>query len=187
MNKIEATALLSIIKTAYPNFYKGAEEIDNAINLWSMMFADDSAKVVTEAVKALMCVLKFPPTIADVKTKIYDITHPEQMTEMEAWVIVKKAVENYSIYETYENNMKMFNSLPETIKNTIGNISQLRVWGQMDYESFNTVVQSNFMRSFKMKQQQEIEREMLPESTKNLIQQLSEGFSMGRLTDGRNK
>jgi hypothetical protein len=178
MNKIEATALLSIIKTAYPNFYKGANEIDDAINLWSMMFTNEPAKIVTEAVKALICVLKFPPTIADVKTKIYDITHPERMTEMEAWAIVKKAVESYSIYESYENNMKMFNNLPETIKNTIGNISQLRVWGQMEYESFNTVVQSNFMRSFKMKQQQEIERAMLPESTRELITGLSEKLSI---------
>jgi hypothetical protein len=184
MNKIEATSLLSIIKTAYPNFYKGADEIDNAINLWSMMFAEEPAKIVTEAVKALICVLKFPPTIADVKTKIYDITHPERMTEMEAWAIVNKAVEKYSIYETYENNMKMFDNLPEIVRSTIGNMSQLRAWGQMDRDSYNTVAQSNFMRSFKVKQQQEIEREMLPESTKNMIQQLSEGFTTRRLTDG---
>jgi len=51
MNKSETTAILAIIKTAYPNFYKNTSDIDNAVNLWTMMFANDSAKIVTEAIK----------------------------------------------------------------------------------------------------------------------------------------
>jgi hypothetical protein len=180
MNKIETTSLMVILKTAYPNFYKNTDEIEDAINLWSMMFETDPAKIVIEAVKSLICTLKYPPTIADVKTKIYEISHPNKLTEMEAWNIVKKAVDNYSIYD-YEKSRQVFDSLPDIVKRLLGGMSQLREYGQMDSETFNTVAQSNFMRSFKSLQAQEIERDMLPESTKKLILSLSERMA---LTDG---
>jgi hypothetical protein len=180
MNKIEVTALLSIIKTAYPNFYKGAGEINNAIDLWSMMFVDDSAKIVTEAVKALMCTLKFPPTIADVKEKIALITQPERMTEMEAWNMVKNAISYYHAKEGFDGLLPLLQRL-------VGSPNQLMEWAVMDIDDLETVVKSNFMRSYTVRARQEAERAMLPESTRDLIQQLAEGFSMGRLTDGRNK
>jgi len=67
----EALAVLAILKTAYPTFYKNysKEDINSAVDLWATMFADDPAHIVTEAVKSLICTLKYPPTIADVKEK----------------------------------------------------------------------------------------------------------------------
>jgi hypothetical protein len=175
MNKTEATAILAIIKTAYPNFYKGTNEIDDAINLWAMMFENDHPQIVTEAVKTLMCTLKFPPTIADVKEKIALITQPQRMTEMEAWNIVRGAI-------SYYNAVDNFASLPPTIQRLVGSPNQLREWAVMEAETVDSVIQSNFMRSFKARQQQEKELAMLPESTKQLIAGLSEKLS---ITDGR--
>lgn len=184
MNKAETAAILAIIKTAYPNFYKNADEIDSAINLWATMFANDSAKVVTEAVKALMCTLKFPPTIADVKEKIVLITQPAQLSEMEAWQLVKRAVQGYSVYDP-ENNKRIFNELPPAVQHVIGSPSQLREWGQMDVETMNSVVQSNFMRSYRAVAAQEKEREMLPESTRELISGLAKKMSLANGSDSK--
>lgn len=169
----ETIALLSIMRTAYPQFYKGmnSEDEDDIINLWATMFADDNAKIVTEAVKALICTMKFPPTIADVKAKIQEITQPERMTEMEAWAMVRKAIDYYNATEN-------FAKLPPILQKLVGSPNQLREWAVMDKEVVQSVVQSNFMRSFTVRQKQEEARAMLPDSTKALIDGLSKKFSL---------
>lgn len=176
MNREETKAILAILKAGYPNFYKDMtkEDATNTINLWAIMFADDPAQVVTEAVKSLMCTLKFPPTIADVKEKIAMITQPPAMTEMEAWQTVKSAINYYNAAETFER-------LPPILKRIVGSPNQLREWAIMEAEKLDTVVQSNFMRSYKALAAQEKERAMLPESTKKLIQGIAERMA---LTDG---
>lgn len=177
MDKVEAATILSILKIGYPNFYKDlkSEEIDNAIDLWSTMFANDSALVVTEAVKALMCTLKFPPTIADVKEKIALITQPEVMTEMEAWARVKGAMSYYHAKECFDN-------LDPILQRLVGSPNQLREWAVMDTETINSVVQSNFMRSYKARVASEREYIALPESAKELIDLLAAAKSIPEYT-----
>lgn len=176
MTREEVKVILGILKTAYPAFYKDLkrEEALRVIDLWASVFSGDSAKVVTEAVKALICTLKYPPTIADVKEKIRDIMQPDKMTEMEAWGLVKSAI---SYYNAQEN----FNRLPPMIQKIVGSPNQLREWAMMESEIVNSVVQSNFMRSFAAKQKQFETYHALPESTKAMIAGLSEKFE---LTDG---
>jgi hypothetical protein len=138
------------------------------------MFADDPAQVVAEAVKSLMCTLKYPPTIADVKEKIAMITQPPAMTEMEAWQMVKSAISYYNATET-------FSRLPPILQKIVGSPNTLREWAQMEAETVDSVIQSNFMRSYKVRAAQEKERAMLPESTRQMIAGL---VGKGMLTDG---
>jgi hypothetical protein len=173
MTREETKAILAILKAGYPNFYKDMtkEDATNTINLWTTMFADDPAQVVAEAVKSLMCTLKFPPTIADVKEKIALITQPQQLTEMEAWRTVKSAISYYNATET-------FLRLPKLLQSIVGSPNTLREWAQMEAETVDSVIQSNFMRSYKVKAAQEKERAMLPESTKQMIQMLGQRLSI---------
>jgi hypothetical protein len=175
MTREETKTILTVLKAGYPNFYKElkAADAEQIINLWSTMFECDSVKVVVEAVKALMSTLKFPPTIADVKEKIALITQPPQMTEIEAWNEVRGAI-------SYYNAKEGFDGLPSVLQRLVGSPNQLRQWAQMESDVVDTVIQSNFMRSYKARVQQEKEYTALPESTKGLIQMLSEGFSMDR-------
>jgi hypothetical protein len=176
MTRQEALAIMAMLKTAYPSFYKdfSKEELNAAVNLWATMFADDPAYIVTEAVKSLMCTLKYPPTIADVKEKIAMITQPPAMTEMEAWQMVKSAISYYNATET-------FSRLPPILQKIVGSPNTLREWAQMEAETVDSVIQSNFMRSYKVRAAQEKERAMLPESTKQMIAGLA---GKGMLADG---
>ena len=176
MNREETKEILKVLRVGYPNFYKGLTkpEADEIIDLWSTMFASEPVKIVIEAVKSLMCTLKFPPTIADVKEKISLITQPTQMSEMEAWQMVKSAINYYNAAQTFER-------LPPILRRIIGSPNQLREWAIMEAETVNSVVQSNFMRSYKAVVAQEKERTMLPESTKQMIAGLAERMA---LTDG---
>ena len=177
MTRQEALAVMAMLKTAYPNFYKdlSKEDISAAVNLWATMFSEESIQVVTEAIKALMCTLKYPPTIADVKEKIAMITQPLMMTEMEAWSRVRGAISYYHANEAFAN-------LPPMLQKIVGSPNQLREWALMDVETVNSVIQSNFMRSYKAKVAQEKEYAMLPSSTKQLIAGLAQKYS---LTEGK--
>ncbi len=173
MTRQEALAVLAMLKTAYPSFYKdySKEELNAAVNLWATMFSEEPIQVVTEATKALMCTLKYPPTIADVKEKIAMIKQPLMMTEMEAWQRVKAAI---SYYNASEN----FAELPPILQKVVGSPNTLREWALMDGEVVNSVIQSNFMRSYKAKVAQQKEYAMIPSSTKQLIAGLSQRLSL---------
>ena len=180
MTRQEALAIMITLKTAYPTFYKNysKDEINAAVDLWATMFADDPAYIVTEAVKSLMCTLKYPPTIADVKEKIAMITQPPIMTEMEAWDMVRRAISYYHANEAFRN-------LPPILQKIVGSPNQLREWALMNVETVNSVIQSNFMRSYKAKVAQEKEYAMLPESTRQLIQSIAVKMDMKAITGGK--
>jgi hypothetical protein len=171
MTREETKAIMAILKAGYPNFYKGMtkEDATNAINLWATMFEKEPAQIVTEAVRALMCTLKYPPTIADVKEKIELLTQPEQMTEMEAWNLVRKAM-NTSDF------VKSFQELPPIIRRIVGSVSQLKEWAYTEGDI--SVISSNFMRSYRARAAHERELARLPQSAKAMITELAEGMKM---------
>lgn len=169
MTTQEMAAILKIIKVSFPHSFKNLTEKDaiETLEVWTMMFEEDNAKIVTEAVKAMITTLKFPPTIADIKEKIDLIApkHTATLTEMEAWGLVYKAICN-SGYDS-ENR---FNQLPQMIQKLVGTPKQLREWGLT--ENLNvSVVQSNFMRSYKVMAEREEMIRRLPVSCLTLIRQ----------------
>lgn len=173
MNLPQTKIVLGVLYAAFPAFYKDIkpEAINSIANLWREMFADDDYELVMKAVHALITtkIDNFPPTIGAVKEQIVKIKRPQQMSEMEAWSLVNKACRNGSYAATEE-----FNKLPETVQRAIGSADQLRVWAQMDEETVNSVVASNFMRAYKTKQAQKKEMDMLPNEVKNYMGAVAE-------------
>lgn len=166
MTREETKQIMAVLQAGYPRFYKDISKLEATavINLWATMFSQEPAKVVIEAVKALMCTLKYPPTIADVKEKIQELTQPEQLTEMEAWNMVKKAMNT-------NNYAESFNLLPLVIQRVVGSANQLKEWAFT--EGSMSVISSNFMRSYKVMAAREREYAKLPESSKQLMKQLT--------------
>lgn len=176
MTREETKAIMSILQSAYPRFYinQTKEDMAAALNLWSTMF-DEPAKLVTEAVKALLTTLVFPPTIADVKSKILLLTRPPDMTESEAWARVKKAISYYSAQENFDN-------LPPTLQKLVGSPNQLKEWATADLKTLDSVEGSNFKRSYTMRVKQEREYQVLPSSNKQIISGLCKAM-LGSSTD----
>ena len=183
MNLIETAKLMAVLETAYPMFYakKTQQEREDAIKLWAEMFADEPGELVAMAVKALIKsrVSTFPPGIGEITEKIQQITQPDQMTEMEAWSLVAKAVSN-SAYNSGEE----FKKLPPVLQRLVGAPSQLREWAVMDGEVFNSVVASNFQRSYKVRAKNEQDYLALPSSVKAFMASLAEGMKMPELPSG---
>lgn len=75
MNREDAIKILSILKAAYPNSYKGMtkEEAHGTINVWVMQFSDLPLGIVSIAVNKLISTNIFPPSISEVKKKIQSL------------------------------------------------------------------------------------------------------------------
>lgn len=181
MNQLETMKIMAVIETAYPRFYaqKTAEERENAVRLWAQVFAEDPYNVVSMAVMALIKTSPYPPQPSDVNAKIQQITQPEQMTELEAWGLVAKAVSN-SAYNSGEE----FKKLPPVVQRLVGAPSQLKEWALMDAETFNSVVASNFQRSYKVRAKNERDYLALPSSVKTFMAGLADGMKMPELPSG---
>lgn len=169
MTRKETAQVLGILKTAYPNFYKTFTKEDSkyAIDLWTMMFEDENVLTVINAVKAYIATDEkgFPPVIGQIKNKINSLFGSSSLTEIEAWSKVKNAVRN-SLYNAKEEYYK----LPENIQRLIGSPSTLREWAMLDISELDTVIQSNFMRSYKVRQEHEKEYLALPKSVREFTQ-----------------
>lgn len=181
MNQLETMKIMAVIETAYPRFYaqKTAEERENAVRLWAQVFAEDPYNVVSMAVMALIKTSPYPPQPSDVNAKIQQITQPEQMTELEAWGLVAKAVSN-SAYNSGEE----FKKLPPVVQRLVGAPSQLKEWALMDAETFNSVVASNFQRSYKVRAKNERDYLALPANVKSYMASIASGMKMPELPSG---
>jgi len=97
---------------------------------------------------------------------------------MEAWDMVRRAISYYHANEAFRN-------LPPILQKIVGSPNQLREWALMDVETVNSVIQSNFMRSYRAMAAREREYAMLPESTRQLIQSIAVKMDMKALTGGK--
>jgi len=71
------------------------------------------------------------------------------------------------------------------LQKIVGSPNTLREWALMDVETVNSVIQSNFMRSYRAKMTKMKEYAMLPESTKQLIQSLAAKMDMKAIMGGK--
>lgn len=165
MNMQDTLAVLSVIKTEYPNEFRrmGREEAERKATLWQNMFADDDPKLVGAAVKSYIVSDEsgFAPKIGQIKAKMRELTEPETDTEMEAWNLVRKALRN-STYHAEEEFLK----LPGVLQRIVGAPEQLKVWAKMPDETVQSVIASNFQRSFRWKITEARRYEALPPDVK---------------------
>ena len=134
MNRAETLAIMSVMKAAYPAFYRemSARDAEAAVSLWCEMFADDPAHIVAMAVKSHIASDRkgYPPNIGSIKEAIRKLTRPDEMSDMEAWGYVSRALRN-GIYGYAEE----FKKLPPVIRRIVGTPMQLREWAMMDSDT----------------------------------------------------
>lgn len=175
MTKQEVTQMLTILKTAYPRFYVDMtkEEAYSTIDLWTTMFANDDALLVVTTVKEMINSFKYPPTVADIKEKMYSITDIEKKQPMEYWKELDKIVQN-GIYGAVEG----FNNASEPVKRFLCNPAQIKELAQMDKNTFNTVTKGQFLKQIENILAEEKENKMMLPETKTLIQNIAKSLSI---------
>lgn len=182
MTREETIKVLAVLKAAYPAFYRGmkADELNGIVNLWASQFEGDDYKTVGAAVQAHIATdtKGYPPHIGAIKEAIRKITQPDEMSEMEAWGYVASALRNSGY-----NSVTEFDKLPPVVRRIVGSPSQLREWAMMDSDTVQSVVQSNFMRSYRARAQHEREYLALPENVRELMAQLAGSMAIPALKE----
>ena len=172
MTKREIAEMLTVIQANCPDTAKGQSDaaFKSKVTLWYEFFQNYPKELVHAAAMAFIAndTKGFMPNIGQINDYIQKLRGQENMTEGEAWSYVAKAIRN-SAY----NSAEEFAKLPERIQRLVGSHNQLREWALMDAEILQSVVSSNFQRTFRARQKSDVEYERLPSRVKLLAQRFA--------------
>ena len=172
MTKREIAEMLTVIQANYPDTAKGQSDaaFKSKVTLWYEFFQNYPKELVHAAAMSFIAndTKGFMPNIGQINDYIQKLRGQENMTEGEAWSYVAKAIRN-SAY----NSAEEFAKLPERIQRLVGSHNQLREWALMDAEIVQSVVSSNFQRTFRARQKSDVEYERLPSGVKLLAQRFA--------------
>lgn len=153
------------IQTFYPNYQ--VENKEFTINAWYSIIGDCDYKPMEKALRAYITTdtSGFAPSIGQLINKLHEVQSPQELNEMEAWLLVSKALRN-GTYGAVEE----FNKLPPLVQKAVGSPDNLRNWAQTDSESIENVVQSNFMRTYRTVVNRAKEYQKMPKDIQALIE-----------------
>ena len=165
MTKNEVVKLLMTIQAFYPNYQ--VENKEFTINAWYSIIGDCDYKPMEKALRAYITTdtSGFAPSIGQLINKLHEVQSPQELNEMEAWLLVSKALRN-GTYGAVEE----FNKLPPLVQKAVGSPDNLRNWAQTDSESIENVVQSNFMRTYMTVVNRAKEYRKMPKDIQALIE-----------------
>lgn len=168
MTRDEVKEMLMVIQAAYPNYKPQDKTV--AVNTWYMMLKDYEKEVVEAALKIYIAsdTSGFAPAIGQLIDKINTVTAPPELNSMTAWGLVSKALSN-----GLNGAEKEFEKLPPTVKKAVGSPENLRHWAMSDVRSVETVIQSNFIRSYEAEVRRKNEAAKTPKDVMALIDKIS--------------
>ncbi len=182
MKRSDTMRIMAIIKQVYPRYYaeQTREDLEVAVNLWTDLFAEDDGKLVYAAVKAFIAsdTKGFPPSIGQIREKLVKLQNPDALSENEAWALVLKAIRN-SAYHAAEEYAK----LPPDIQRVVHHPSMLKSWAMTADDEVQTVVASNFMRSYRARMKTAQEYLAMPPGIREMLHASDTTHALPEQTD----
>lgn len=165
MTREQVGELLMTIQAYYPNYNPPDKKI--TLNAWHIMLAEYPEELVLQALRACIATNTsgFAPDIGQIMSKIHTISQPQELDGMAAWGLVSKALRN-GTYGAAEE----FNKLPPLVKQAVGMPDNLKNWATSDYQTIETVIQSNFLRTYEVVVKRANEINRMPDDIKSLIE-----------------
>lgn len=165
MTREETVKIIRIMCDCYPNYKPN--NLSETVDVWQMMLDEYSYNQVSIALKAYVTsdTSGFAPSVGEIVAKIQLVSQPQELDGMAAWGLVSKALRN-GTYGAVEE----FNKLPPLVRQAVGMPDNLKNWATSDYQTIETVIQSNFLRTYEtvVKRANEINR--MPDNIKSLIE-----------------
>ena len=166
MEREEIKEIIKIIKVAYPNYNPG--DLKDTVDVWYMMLKDYTKEEIGIALKTYITnnTSGFAPSISHLIDNVHKMKEiGTELGEMEAWEKVRKAISNAGYHASEE-----FEKLPPIIKEIVGSPNMLKMWSQTNIDQLETVIQSNFIRTYRGKLSKEKEIRRMPSEAKALIE-----------------
>lgn len=168
MTREETVKIIRIMCDCYPN-YKPSD-LSETVDVWNMMLKDCVYEQVSVALKAYIRsdTSGFAPSVGQLINKLHEVQSPQELNEMEAWFLVSRALRN-----GYYGAVEEFNKLPPLVQKAVGSPDNLRNWALTDSKSIENVVQSNFMRTYRVVVNRAKEYQKMPKDIQALIENVN--------------
>ena len=163
MTHSETANIIGMIQEIWPTFLNG-RNIVRTTEIWHSLFDTETPDEMTQAIQAYACrdTKGFPPPIGALKELVW-LKRNERTNEQTAWELVKKQLSGSSAHPR-EN----FEKLPPMVQACVGTPTTLMKWGQLDESELETVIASNFKRSYRESVSRKREHDVLPQALQAL-------------------
>lgn len=166
MTREETKKIVMIIASTYPNWHPA--DMSFTVDAWALMLESFNYQQIAAALKAFILsnTSGFAPAVGQLIGLLDRIGGSQEPSEMEAWSLVSNALRRSTYYAESE-----FEKLPEIVQKAVGSPSMLRNWAQSDMESVESVIQSNFMRTYRQVIARSRERRKIPQNVFEVLEQ----------------
>lgn len=165
--KEDFRTLIKGLKAFYPQeqFIPDAD----AMAVWYRLLNDIPYNVLSAAINMHVTTNKFPPTVAELRVASARLMQTKnEISDLEAWAMVRRAVSRSTYYADEE-----FEKFPELIKKSVGASSNLREWAQVPIDTLDTVIQSQFLRSYRGMVARELELQKLRPEIRDRLEMIA--------------
>ena len=179
LTKEQFAILAKAMKAIYPqpSFLPDSDALD----LWHYMLKDIPYQILQNGIQLYMQTGKFPPTVADLREAASRFMPSElDMSDLEAWAMVRKALSNSGYHWKEE-----YDGLPLVIQKAIGRPENLYEWAMMDGNTVGSVIQSQFLKSYRSVLAREKENGKLSPHLRERIERRNEQQSITAATGDR--
>jgi hypothetical protein len=147
----------------------------NAFDIWYHLLKDIDYPTLEAAIIKHMQTSSYVPTIADIREKAAELkpSKGRDLGELEAWGMVRKAIERSSYYAEDE-----FAKLPEIVQLALGDPAMLREWASMPTDQVDSVAMSQFLRSFRSARERTLDDERVSPNIVNLAESARRKFTV---------
>ncbi len=175
MTREETKRIIRIICATYPNFKPN--DLTETIDTWDFLLEEYTYQEISLALKAYIATSTsgFAPSIGQLIEKVRSISCGSELSEMEAWALVSRAIQNGQNGAEEE-----YAKLPEIVQKAVGSPNLLRSWATTDERSIENVVQSNFMRTYRAELSREREYQKMPKDVLAIMEQTQQRLIEGR-------
>lgn len=164
MKKTDIIKILTMLSSAYPNM-KEITEI--TVDIWYDCLKDIDIKIALPAIKKHILESPFPPSVADIRKQISEVTTPEgnRLDGAKAWGEVVKAIGTYGYYREEE---AIKNMSPITAK-----VVKYMGWQEICHSDKPDVIRGQFLKMYDTVAKREEQDRLLPGTFKEELKRIA--------------
>ena len=166
MSKEECKKILMTIQALYPNYT--IEDKESTLRAWLVILQDYDYTAIETGLKIYVTTSgsAFAPSVGELITYSMKPLEMQQVDAVDAWTQLRKAISRGLYYSREE-----YEKLPEMVKEVVGSPAQIRSWAELETKEIDTVVWSNFKKSYEAKCQRKKDFALLPKEVRAVIQE----------------
>lgn len=166
MKRTEVIKLIGLCSVNYRNWPEKDKE-DLTVSLWLKMLEDTPFFIAEAAVEKYMAESVYPPTIADIRSRIADMTTLREKSPIEAWGDVCQAIRRFG-HPRPKEAMESLSPLTRKVTESIGYMTLCRSENEM-------ADRAHFLKVYETLAKRDRDDSLMLQSTKDTMYRIQNG------------